>query len=225
ALLVRPKALGLIALTAGAYLIILILTADLWRRRLVIGTRLVVVAAGCALWLLSYSLIFHAWLWPSVTKYYVVTLPPFVTLLVLGAIGAQGFDAAKSRREVALVAALVTLVFAVNFWGGILPRLGYAQKRLELETRRDRDFHADDLFVSCESGIDPIFPRLYRGGDEAHHVSVKNEFVKRSTPEAVAAIRERIARQLEPGGPLFGYHFLPPPHSLIPIHHSPPPAR
>ena len=221
ALLSRPKVIGLVALTTAAYGIMAILAAGLSRRRRLVETRLVVVAGGCALWLLSYSLIFHAWLWPTVTKYYVVTLPPLIVLLVLSAIGAQKSDDDKHRTlQVGLIGVLVAVVFVVNLWGDILPRLRYTEMKAELEARRAADFRAEDLFVSSESGIDTIFARLYQGGG-AHHVSVKNVFVKKPAPEAFAAIRVEIERQLALGRRVFVYNFVPAPYSLIAINQSP----
>jgi len=180
------------------------------------------VAIACAVWVLGYKVIVHAWLWPTVTKYQVVTVPPLIILSVLGGIVAQKSGGADGRSawRIALLAALVVIVFTVDFWGGILPWRRYGDMKVALEARRAAEFRADDLFVSCESGIDPIFARLYRGGD-ARHVSVKNEFVKRPAAEAFAAIRAAIAVQLRHGGRVFVYNFVPSAYSLIAINQSP----
>jgi hypothetical protein len=50
---------------------------------------------------------------------------------------------------------------------------------------------------------------------------VKKEFVERPTSEALATIRQRIARQLAHGGRVFVYNFVPAPYSLIAINQSP----
>ena len=221
ALLARPKAVALGALTVVTYGIMAVLAADLWRVRRLVEARLVAVAVACAVWIVTYKVFLHAWLWPSVTKYPVVTVPPLILLLVLGVIAAQkSADGARPAWRLGLVAALVVVVFAANFWGGVLPFRRYGEMTATLEARRVAEFRADDLFISSESGIDTIFARLYQGGG-AHHVSVKNVFVKKPAPEAFAAIRVEIERQLAHGRRVFVYNFVPAPYSLIAINQSP----
>ena len=221
AMLVRSKVVGLMALTTAAYAVMVILLADLSRVRRLRQTGLVTVAVASAAWILGYKLVFHAWLWPSVTKYQVVTVPPLILLSVLGVIAAQkAADGARPAWRLALVASLVVVVFAVDLWGGILPWRRYGEMKDALEARRVREFRADDLYVSSESGIDPIFARLYRGGN-AHHVSVKNAFRDMPTSKAFESIRAAIARQLAHGGRVFVYNFVPSAYSLIAINQSP----
>jgi hypothetical protein len=221
ALLGRAYVLGLITLTVSAYAMMTILAVELRRLRHLVETRLAAMAVASAVWILAYKVFVHAWLWPTVTKYQVVTVPPLIILSVLGVIAAQkSADRAGARRLTGLVAALVAVVFVVDLSGGILPWRHYGQMKAALEVRRSREFRADDLFISSESGIDPIFARLYRGGD-AHHVSVKDVFIQKPTGEAFASIREAIDRQLARGGRVFMYNFVPGPYSLVGINQGP----
>jgi hypothetical protein len=219
ALLGRAYVLGLIALTVAAYATMAVLVAELRRLRRPVDAPLVAIAVAAAVWILAYKVFVHAWLWPTVTKYQVVTVPPLIILAVLGVIAAQK-SGARARRLIGLVAALVAVVFVVDLSGGILPWRHYGQMKAALEVRRSREFRADDLFISSESGIDPIFARLYQGGD-AHHVSVKNAFIQKSTQEAFASIRAAIDRQLAFGGRVFVYNFVPGLYSLIGINQAP----
>ena len=221
ALLGRPLVLGLIALTVGAYAIMAVLALELRRLRRVGEAGLVAMAVASAVWILAYKLLVHGWLWPTVTKYQVVTVPPLIILSVLGVIAAQkSADGAHSRRLTGLVAALVAVVFVVDLSGGILPWRHYGQMKADLEVRRANAFRADDLFVSSESGIDPIFARLYRGGG-AQHVSVKDVFIQKPTREAFASIRTAVDRQLAMGRRVFVYNFVPGPYSLVGINQAP----
>jgi hypothetical protein len=219
ALLGRAYVLCLIALTVAAYAIMAVLVAELRRLRRPVDAPLVAIAVAAAVWILAYKVFVHAWLWPTVTKYQVVTVPPLIILAVLGVIAAQK-SGARARRLIGLVAALVAVVFVVDLSGGILPWRHYGQMKAALEVRRSREFRADDLFISSESGIDPIFARLYQGGD-AHHVSVKNAFIQKPTQEAFASIRAAIDRQLALGGRVFVYNFVPGLYSLIGINQAP----
>jgi hypothetical protein len=219
ALLGRAYVLGLIALTVAAYATMAVLVAELRRLRRPVDAPLVAIAVAAAVWILAYKVFVHAWLWPTVTKYQVVTVPPLIILAVLGVIAAQK-SGARARRLIGLVAALVAVVFVVDLSGGILPWRHYGQMKAALEVRRSREFRADDLFISSESGIDPIFARLYQGGD-AHHVSVKNAFIQKPTQEAFASIRAAIDRQLAFGGRVFVYNFVPGLYSLIGINQAP----
>jgi hypothetical protein len=221
ALLGRAYVLGLIGLTVAAYAIMAFLALELRRLGRLVETRLVAMAVASAVWILVYKLFVHAWLWPTVTKYQVVTVPPLIILAVLGVIAAQkSADLARARRLTALVAALVAVVFVVDLGGGILPWRHYGQMKAALEVRRVRDFRPDDLFISSESGIDPIFARLYRGGD-ALHVGVKDVFVQKPTREAFASIRAAIDRQLALGRRVFVYNLVPGPYSLVGINQAP----
>jgi hypothetical protein len=218
ALLRRPYVLGLIGLTVASYAIVTVLALELRRLRRLGDSPLVATAVACAVWILAYKLFVHAWLWPTVTKYQVVTVPPLIILSMLGVITAQkSADRARSRWLTGLVAALVAVVFVVDLSGGILPWRRYGQMKAALEVRRTSAFRADDLFISSESGIDPIFAQLYRGGG-AHHVSVKEVFIEKPPREAFASIRAAIDLHLARGHRVFVYNFVPGPYSLIGIH-------
>jgi hypothetical protein len=220
-LLSHPKVLALAALTLVAYGSMATLAADLWRVRHLVETRLVAVAVACAVWIVTYKVALHAWLWPTVTKYQVVTVPPLILLMVLGVVAAQtSTGGRRSGWRTGLVAVLVVVVFAVDLGGGVLPWRRYGVMKATLESRRAAEFRPDDLFISSESGIDPIFARLYQAG-VAHHVSVKNVFVENPAPEAFASIRAEIGRQLALGRRVFVYNFVPAPYSLIAINQSP----
>jgi hypothetical protein len=220
-LLGRTYVLGLIALTTTAYVIMAVLAVELRRLRGLVEARLAPIAVASVVWILVYKLSVHAWLWPTVTKYQVVTVPPLIILSVLGVIAAQkSRDGARSRRLTGLVAALVAVVFVVDLGGGILPWRHYGQMKAALEVRRAAEFRADDLFVSSESGIDPIFARLYRGGD-AQHVAVKDVFVQMPAREAFASVRAAIDRHLALGHRVFVYNFVPGPYSLVGINQAP----
>jgi hypothetical protein len=78
-----------------------------------------------------------------------------------------------------------------------------------LAARARTMFRPDDLFVSSESGIDPVLART--GG----HLPVKAVF-DRSTPQtAVATIRAAIAGQLAAGRRVFVYNLVPSPFTLL----------
>jgi hypothetical protein len=221
ALLRRPYVLGVIALTLAAYAIMATLGAELGRLRRLVETRLVPLAVASAVWILAYKLLVHGWLWPTVTKYQVVTVPPLVILAVLGVIAAEkSADRARALRLTGLVAALVAIVFVVDLSAGILPWRRYGEMKTALEVRRATEFRAEDLFISSESGIDPIFAQIYRGGD-ARHVSVKNVFIQKPTRQAVVSIRAAIDGQLARGGRVFVYNFVPGPYSLVGINQAP----
>lgn len=219
-LLRRPYVLGLIGLTVVAYAIMAYLAAELRRLGRLVEIRLMAMAVASAVWVLAYKLFVHAWLWPTVTKYQVVTVPPLIILCVLGVIAAERTGDPRSRRLTALVAGLVAIIFVVDLGAGILPWRHYGQMKADLEVRRVRDFRPDDLFISSESGIDPIFARLYRGGD-AQHVGVKDVFVQKPTHEAFASIRAAIDRQLALGRRVFVYNLVPGPYSLVGINQAP----
>lgn len=220
ALLRRPLVVALVSFTVLAYALMLALLVQV--RRLGRGTDrpLVATAIGCTVWVLVYKLLLHAWLWPTVTKYQVVTVPPLVLLLVLGAIAAERAADRRAGRLTVFLAGLVVIVFVVDLTGGILPWRRYGEMKAALEQRRRTEFRADDLFVSSESGIDPIFARIYRGGD-ALHVSVKNVFVQHPTAEAFATIRAAIERHLAAGRRVFVYNLVPGPYSLIGMNQAP----
>jgi len=213
----QPKVAALVAATVLAGLLMLLLVSDLWRaRRLIRGPRLA-VAVSCIVWLVAYAIL-HARYWPTVTKYQVVSLPPLVLLLVLGALvrSAEDDGAARSwRGGVWCVLALVLVVFAINVWAGIRPWYQYGQLKERLAARRDRDFRPSDLFISTESGIDRIFDRV------GEHIHMKNALLKTTDDEVFSAITEAIRERLDRRQRVFVYNFVPSPYSLIGINQAP----
>jgi len=212
----QRKVAALVALTALAGVLMILLAADLWRaRRLVRGPRLA-VAVGCVVWLVVYAVL-HARFWPTVTKYQVVSLPPLILLLMLGTLArpAEDDDAAGSwRRGVWCALSLVLVVFVINVWAGIRPWYQYGQLKERLAERRDREFRQTDLFISTESGIDRIFDRV------GEHIHVKNALIKTTDDEVFSAITEAIRERLDQQQRVFVYNFVPSPYSLIGINQA-----
>lgn len=215
--LAHRKVASLVALTALAGLLMILLASDLWgARRLIRGARLATAISG-GVWLVTYA-IFHARFWPSVTKYQVVTLPPLILLLMLGAIALSAEDTAATRspRGAAWRAlALVLVVFALNVWGGIRPWYQYGQLQERLIQRQARDFRQSDLFISTESGIDSVFDRV------GEHIHVKDALIRTTSDEAFSAITEAIHERLDSRQRVFVYNFVPSPYSLIGINQAP----
>jgi hypothetical protein len=215
--LAHRKVASLVALTAFAGLLMTLLVSDLWRaRRLIRGARLA-AAVGGAVWLVTYA-IFHARYWPSVTKYQVVTLPPLILLLMLGAVAISADESGMTRwwRDGAWRAlALVLVVFTINVWAGIRPWYQYGQLKERLTERRAREFRPGDLFISTESGIDPIFDRV------GEHIHVKDALIKTTDDEVFSAIAEAIGERLDQRQRVFVYNFVPSPYSLIGINQAP----
>jgi len=215
--LAHRKVASLVALTALAALLMTLLVSDLWRaRRLIRGARLA-AAVGGAVWLVTYA-IFHARYWPSVTKYQVVTLPPLILLLMLGAVAISADASGMTRwwRSGAWRAlALVLVVFTINVWAGIRPWYQYGQLKERLTERRAREFRPGDLFISTESGIDPIFDRV------GEHIHVKDALIKTTDDEVFSAIAEAIGERLDQRQRVFVYNFVPSPYSLIGINQAP----
>jgi hypothetical protein len=212
------KVASLAALTALAGLLMLILSSDVWRaRRLIRGPHLA-AAIGCLAWLAAYAVL-HAMFWPTVTKYHVVTLPPLVLLLMLGALAAPAAndDAASWWRTGAWRAlALVLVVFTINVWAGIRPGYQYGQMKARLIAIAARDFRPSDLFISTESGLDRVFD-----DQVGEHIYVKNALLKTTDDEVFGAITEAIRERLEQRHRVFVYNFVPSPYSLIGINQAP----
>jgi hypothetical protein len=214
--LAHRKVASLVALTALAGLLIIPLALDLWRaRRLIRGARLA-AAVGGAVWLVTYA-IFHARFWPTATKYHVVSLPPLVLLLMLGALvmSADEHDATRSWRSgVWRALALVLVVFTINAWAGIRPWYQYGQLKERLTERQARDFRQSDLFISTESGIDSVFDRI------GEHIHVKDALIKTTDDEVFSAISQAIRERLDQRRRVFVYNFAPSPYSLIGINQA-----
>ena len=214
ALLGDARAGFLVGLTLAAYGVMALLLATLWSARRRLPGRCLVPLIGCLVWFVSYKAILHSWFWPTSTKYHIVTLPPLILLLLLGPIAARAGTGSVSRRPVfgfAGVATLLALVFAINFWGGILPWYRYGQMRESLTAVRQAAFRPDDFFISAESGIDSIF---HEGGN---YLSVKGLFKGAAKREGFDVIRSAISEQLGGGRRVFLYNFVPSPFTLIGI--------
>ena len=197
----------LVALTVLVYGIVALLLVDLWRRRRLIGRRFIVVATGCVVWILCYKVFLHSWFWPTAPEYHLVTLPPLILLLLLGPIATRG---SRGRgRPVVAVAALVTLMGAVNLQAGILPWYQYGRMKEALTAQLRTTFRPDDFFVSFESGIDSVFLRA--GG----HLAVKDVFMRASREEGFSTIRRAIHERLVRGERVFIYNLVPNPFTLL----------
>jgi hypothetical protein len=214
--LAHQKVASLVALTALAGLVMILLAADLWRMRHLIRGARVAVAVGGVVWLVTYA-IFHARFWPTATKYHVVSLPPLVLLLVLGAIATptDANDATRWWRPGAWRAVVLLLVvFTINVWAGIRPWYQYGHMKERLTERRARDFRQTDLFISTESGIDSVFKGL------GEHIHVKDALIKTTNDEVFSAITEAIRERLDQRQRVFVYNFVPSPYSLIGINQA-----
>ncbi len=214
ALLGHARVGFLVGLTLFAYGVILLLIADLWRARRPILDRCLVPLIGCLVWFVSYKVVLHSWFWSTSTKYHIVTLPPLILLMLLGPITAQADIGSAPRRPVfgfAGVVTLLALVFAINFWGGILPWYRYGQMRQVLARLQQTTFRPDDFFISAESGIDSVF----RKGE--NYLSVKGLLKRASKKDGFEAIRSSIEERLKSGRRVFLYNFVPSPFTLIGI--------
>jgi hypothetical protein len=199
----------LVALTVLVYGMVVLLLVDLWRRRRLIGERFIVVAAGCVVWILGYKVLLHSWFWPTAPEYHVVTLPPLILLLLLGPIAARAGGSRAPCWRVAAVAALVTLMAAVNLQAGILPWYQYGRMKEVLTAQLRTTFRPDDFFVSFESGIDSVFLEAGR------HLALKDVFIGASREEGFATVRRAIHERLVRGQRVFIYNFVPNPFTLL----------
>jgi hypothetical protein len=218
--LAHRKVASLMALTALAGLLSILLATEYWRaRHLLRGPRLA-AAVGGAVWLVTYA-IFHARFWPTATKYHVVSLPPLVLLLVLAVLVTAQDDRPTQwwRGGAWRALALVLVVFMLNVWAGIRPWYQYGHLTLRLAERVVRDFRPTDLFISTESGIDVIFDRV------GEHIHVKDALIKTTDDEVFGAISEAIRERLDQRHRVFIYNFVPSPYSLIGINQAPPRGR
>jgi hypothetical protein len=216
----RPAVLGyvraglLAGLTLFAYGVSVLLAANLWRARKPLLDRCLIPLIGCLVWLIAYKVLLHSWFWPTSTKYHIVTLPPLLLLLLLGPIAMRAESGPVPRRSIlgpASVAILLVLVFAINFWGGILPWYRYGQTRDALARLQQTTFRQDDFFISAESGIDSVFHK------DGNHLGVKGLFKRASKEDGFEAVRSAIEERLKSGQRVFLYNFVPSPFTLIGI--------
>jgi hypothetical protein len=144
----------------------------------------------------------------------VVTLPPLIFLLLAGPIAAAKAAGAMpgraaARRAIGAPLVLLVLVAAINLWTAILPWYRYGEMKDALAAKASAAFRPDDLFVSSESGIDPV---LVLSGE---HVRVKEVFRHSPKQEGFARIRAAIAERLAAGARVFVYNFVPSPFTLL----------
>ena len=228
-----------IALTLVAYALVVALAVRLWRRRRDLSPLARAAAVASLVWLGAYKLLLSWWFWPTAPEYHIVTLPPLILLLALGALPdraispghptkAQRWDGearrlapvrtdpaerARSRviaaRRLAAPVALVALVGVVNLQAAIVPWHQYGRMKDALAERARAAFRPDDFFVSSESGIDAV---LDRSGE---HMKLKAVF-GRGTPDAAASsVRDAIAARLAAGRRVFVYNLVPSPFTLL----------
>ena len=213
-LLRYPTVDALLAVTLVSYGLVALLVMDLWWTRRLLLARWRIPLVGCAVWFFSYKILLHWWYWPTSTEYHVVTLPPLVLLLLLGPIALRvGGDRPRGRLRVGTggVAALLALVLAVNYWGGIEPWYRYGRMKEWLTARFQTGFRPDDFFVSTESGVDSIF------ANRARALPVKDVFLRASKTEAFEVIRTAVATELWQGRRVFVYSFVPSPFAFLKI--------
>ncbi len=206
ALLGYPKAVWLSGFTLVAYGFVAVLLVKLWKTRRLIQEHLLIPFIGCVVWLVSYKVFLHSWFQTPSTEYHVVTVPPLLLLLLLGSIAAYA-EAGTDRRwrtlQAGSVAALLVLVFVINFWGGMLPWLRYGQMKDTLAIQFRTEFRPNDLFISAESGVDTVFQA--RG----NYLRVKELFKDLSKAEGFRFISGLIRDQLRQDGRVFIYNFVP----------------
>ena len=212
ALLQIPTVSALTALTLLAYGLLILLLATLWRRRRTFSVTQRAAAAGCVVWLGAYKLLLHWWFWPTAPEYHIVTLPPLILLLILGATAWRARSQSMRARgswAIGAPVALLVLVALTNFQAAILPWHRYGEMKDALAEEVRTTFRADDLLVSSESGIDPV---LARTGEHLHLKAI----LGRSSPQAgLATIRAAIAGQRTAGRRVFVYNLVPSPFSLL----------
>jgi hypothetical protein len=204
-LLREPLALGLLALSVIAYAVMVALLWRLWRARRALPAAVIAAVAGCLVWLAVYKLFLNSWFQPASTEYHVATLPPLLLLILLGLRGWPAGPATPRARGIAL--GLVAIFLGVNFYGAILPWWRYGEAKEALGARFGRELAAGDLFVSSESGIDPVFAR-------GRHLGVKDLFKEKPKTEGFALIETTVAERLQGGGRVFLYNFTPNPFTL-----------
>jgi hypothetical protein len=203
-LLAHPKVIALGVMTLAVYALAAILLVQLWRRRPARDERRVALIGGVA-WLLSYKLVLHSWFEVPSTKLHVVTLPPIILLLLLGPIAANAGRTVGSRADRLQSAAVVTLLVLVvgtNVGAGIVPWIRYGHMKEALALRVEAAFRADDLFISSESGADSVFHVRGRA------LPLKDLF-KTASDDGFRVVSRAIRAQLDKGGRVFLYNFVP----------------
>jgi len=161
--------------------------------------------AGCLVWFAVYKLFLNSWFQPASTEYHVATLPPLLFLVALGVCAWPPATAAPAARGAAV--ALVAIFFVVNFYGAILPWRRYGEAKDALGARFAPELAAGSLFISSESGIDPVFAR-------GRHLGVKDLFKEKPKADAFRLIDAAIADDLAVGRRVFVYNVTPNPFTL-----------
>ena len=217
ALLRIPAVSALTALTLLSFACMAVLVAALWRRRRALPMPLRAAAVGSLVWLGAYKVLLHWWFWPTAPEYHIVTLPPLITLLLLGPIARRAEPSTARRRvpwAVGAPLALLVLVALTDFAGAIRPWHRYGAMKDGLAARARTMFRADDLLVSSESGIDPVLART------GEHLRLKDVFVHSSRDAGFARIRAAIDAQLAAGRRVFLYNLVPGPFTLLGVAHA-----
>jgi hypothetical protein len=213
-----------IVLTLTAYAIVLGLAVRLWRRRRSLSPLARAAAVASVVWLGAYKLLLSWWFWPTAPEYHIVTLPPLLLLLALGALPDCAPGRLRAVRRLAAPAALVALVGVVNLQMAIVPWRHYGRMKDALAERARVTFRPDDLFVSSESGIDPVLDGT------GEHLKLKALFAASAPDAAASAVREAIATRLAAGRRVFVYNLEPSPFTLLGltqaavVRGAPPPA-
>lgn len=211
ALLRERRVLVLAGLGIATCLVALALLVDLFRRRRALPPPVAVAAAGCLAWIGAYKLLLHWWFWPTAPEYHMVTLPPLVLLLLLGSIARPTAPAAWTIGPALL---LVAMVGAADFAGTIQPWARYARMKEALAAHVSAAVGPEDLVVSAESGIDPVFERA------ARTLRLKETFSGAPADAAFARVASAIDDRLRAGRRVFVYNLVPAPYTLIGIGHA-----
>jgi hypothetical protein len=201
-----------IALTSVAYALAAALLVRLWRRRRTMPPLARHAAVASLVWVGAYKLLLSWWFWPTAPEYHIVTLPPLILLLALGALPDPGERApsfGRAARHLAAPAAFVALVGAVNLTAAIVPWQQYGRMKDALADRARAAFRADDFFVSSESGMDAVLDRT------GEHMKLKAVFAASEPAAAASTVREAVADRLAAGRRVFVYNLEPSPFTLL----------
>lgn len=211
ALLRERRVLVLAGLGIATCALALAVLVDLFRPRRALPRPVAVAVVGCLAWIGAYKLLLHWWFWPTAPEYHMVTVPPLVLLLLLGSI-ARPASPVVWRIGPALL--LVAMVGAADFAGTIQPWARYARMKEGLAAHVRAEVGPEDLVVSAESGIDPLFERAGRT------LRLKETFSGEPADAAFARVASAIDDRLRAGRRVFVYNLVPAPYTLIGIGHA-----